>query len=285
MEMEQLDSTMNSDTSPKRLAILTNDDPVWLLPTWRTSLSLISKQYEVVGIWLFPETLGKRKGWAVPLWYLKTFGLYSTLVLFLYSVLTRMRLMLSAHGSWEALANEFHVEIKRASSPNDPEVAEWIRSRHIDISVVTVSHILKRSVLDASRLGTINKHAAMLPECRGVFPYIWAISHGFELGVSFHEVTNEIDGGRLLLQRKYSDINSGVPSPRSMLHFYIDVYRAYPDLLLVALRKLIDQDFLMAPPGKVDSYFSFPTRNDYRRFRRKGGRVASLSDIFYRGKP
>jgi hypothetical protein len=284
--MDPLNPGASSETSPKRLAILTNDDPVWLLPTWSQSLSLISKQYTVVGIWLFPETLGKRKGWTVPLWYLKTFGLYSTLLLFLYSVLTRTQLILSAHGgSWKALATEFHLELNRASNPNDPEVAEWLRSRHVDISVVTLSHILKGHVIDASRLGTINKHAAMLPECRGVFPYIWAISNDLELGVSFHEVTSVIDGGRLLVQRKYSDINSEVRKPRSMLRFYIDVYRAYPDLLIVALRKLIDQDFLTAPPGKVDSYFSFPTRDDYRTFRRKGGRVASLGDLFYKGKP
>ena len=54
-----------------KIAIFSNNDSVWLLPTWTASLKLLSEKHDLAGIWLFPDTLGHRRGLEVPYWYLE----------------------------------------------------------------------------------------------------------------------------------------------------------------------------------------------------------------------
>lgn len=269
-----------TEGSRKNIAIITNDDPVWLLPTWARTIPLLRLRHDVVGIWLVPDTLGNRRGIRIPLWYLSTFGFRVALLLAAFAFKTRLAQLFTPHGGrWQRLG----VPVHEAESPNSPEVVEGMRAAGTDVALVTVSHVLRPTFLAAPRIGTINKHAAMLPEGRGVFPYIWAIAHGHELGVSFHEVVEKIDAGRLLVQKSHAEINPWAGERRSMLRFYVDVYRAFPEMAVEAVERLLRGEFLKPRSDAPGRYFSFPTRSDVQLFVDHGGKIVSLGDFFYRG--
>lgn len=69
-----------------------------------------------------------------------------------------------------------------------------------DLSVVVAyGHILRREVLDAAPLGSINVHASLLPELRGAAPINWAIARGHEVtGVTVMRMVEAMDAGPIL---------------------------------------------------------------------------------------
>ncbi|MCR4317064.1 MAG: hypothetical protein NUW37_12050 [Planctomycetes bacterium] len=165
----------------------------------------------------------------------------------------------------------------RRNSPNSPDVVGWTLENRIDVVFIMVSDILKKPILDAPRVGVINKHAALLPSCGGIYPYFWGRLHGIPTGVSFHEVDEGIDSGRVLVQLGYPSVGE---ENYSMLRFYFDVFNMYPDIAIIAIEKLLLGKFQINSNGLEKSYYSLPTRQDYINYRKKGFRICRLSDLF-----
>ncbi len=64
--------------------------------------------------------------------------------------------------------------------------------------------VIKPALLAIPTRGTVNFHAAPLPTYRGLNTFSWAILNGeTEYGVSWHEVDEGIDTGRVLFQRRF----------------------------------------------------------------------------------
>src|SRR5690606_30408622 len=83
-----------------------------------------------------------------------------------------------------------------------PEFLERIAALEPELSVVVAyGQILRREVLDAPALGSINVHASLLPELRGAAPINWAIIRGHErTGITIMRMVEEMDAGPVLLQ-------------------------------------------------------------------------------------
>ncbi len=78
-----------------------------------------------------------------------------------------------------------------------------LRALQADIQVVVAFRMLPEIVWNMPRFGTFNLHASLLPKYRGAAPINWAIMNGEkETGVTTFFLTNEIDTGRIILQRK-----------------------------------------------------------------------------------
>lgn len=265
-----------------RVAILCEDDRVWGLTTWDQTLPVLHRQgLNVCGLWLCPSRLSTLRSSDVGRWYLRTFGSYTFAKLALFAVVTELtRLAGVCVGrnsfSYQALSRRHGVPFHECASPNDPVFLQWLASNSIDVLVIMAGHILKAPVLQLPRLGTINKHAAMLPANRGLFPYFWATINRTPHGVSFHTVCLGVDEGDILVQEPVA----GDPI-RSMIRFYGHVFTRYPDMLSLAIRILVDG---RRTPQMIDhgSYYGLPTRADVATFTRAGGVVITLSDILRR---
>jgi methionyl-tRNA formyltransferase len=73
------------------------------------------------------------------------------------------------------------------------------------IVVASYGQFLKKDLLAAPRLGTINVHPSRLPKYRGASPIQWALANGDrETGVSVLYVTPKMDAGDLLAQERFS---------------------------------------------------------------------------------
>ncbi len=71
------------------------------------------------------------------------------------------------------------------------------------IVVVAYGQILRKNVLELSRLGCVNIHSSLLPRWRGAAPIQWAILGGdSESGVTTMRLVEKLDAGDILLQAK-----------------------------------------------------------------------------------
>jgi hypothetical protein len=263
----------------KRIAIFTQNDYTWAFPTWVRTIPELVKGYDVVGIFLFPEQMGKLKGVRIPFWYLRVFGPYNFLLLALYATKIRLWRFTSQIRTWKQLASKYGIDLKRGETPNAQVVRDWVKENNIDIIFVTVGNILKADLIDAPKIGIINKHASILPSCRGLFSYFWAAITASPTGITFHQVDSGIDTGNILVQMRY-------PPPKServsMLRFYIDIFSFFPVMAPLAAKRLIDKDHRGPISDVSPSYFGLPTRKEFQQFQKEKCRVATLSDLFYR---
>lgn len=70
------------------------------------------------------------------------------------------------------------------------------------ILACTYHRILSPEVLKSAKLA-VNLHPSLLPAYQGASPFYWVIRNGeSKTGVTAHEMTSEVDHGRLFLQRE-----------------------------------------------------------------------------------
>lgn len=64
--------------------------------------------------------------------------------------------------------------------------------------------IIKDEITKLCKKAAINFHPGLLPEYKGFFSTVWAIINGEKrVGYTYHHISNEIDGGNILLQKSF----------------------------------------------------------------------------------
>jgi hypothetical protein len=258
-----------------RVAFFLANDYTWNFCTYLKTAARLKTKHQLVGTWIFPDLLCRKRGIHIPLWYLSTFGLGNFFVISLFALKRLLKIKLSKVNSWEKASRNLGIPHFYADDPNDDRPYQWVCNNNIDVILILVSNILKERIISAPTLGIINKHAAVLPSCRGLFPYFWGKLNNLPLGISFHLVDERIDNGKILLQQRYNHSEKAV----SMLKFYSDVFSKYPLMAEKAVENLTNRKFIQADPSVPACYFGLPKREDYLKFKTNGHCVAKLSDI------
>lgn len=77
--------------------------------------------------------------------------------------------------------------------------AEWFNNQGINVLLTTTFHlVIPKSVLHSVPIA-LNLHPSLLPAYRGASPCYWVIKNGErETGLTLHELTSTLDGGRIL---------------------------------------------------------------------------------------
>ena len=83
-----------------------------------------------------------------------------------------------------------------------PKLDEFLRN--VDwILLLSWRYIIPSELLNVPAQGILNLHYSYLPSYRGVYPVNWAIMNGeHSTGFTFHFVTEEIDAGKIFMQRQ-----------------------------------------------------------------------------------
>lgn len=104
----------------------------------------------------------------------------------------------------EKLRRQYKLPTIDVPCVNGYEFLEKMTALQPDIILIgSWGEILKRETIELAKKYCINCHPSYLPEHRGSNPYASAIVQGSEYsGVTFHEVDEKIDTGRILLQEK-----------------------------------------------------------------------------------
>jgi len=261
--------------------MLVNDDAVWSLSAMERTIPLLRQSgHQVEGLWLCPDRLGRNTGLRIPFWYARVFGLADFVRLGVFAVISKIRRLIGGMTgdrarSFSQLARKTGLTLEGCDGANDPRFISWLKEKEVDVLLILVGHILKAEVLQAVRLGVINKHAAVLPANKGLLPYFWARLHDRPQGVSFHIVDTGIDTGPLLVQERIQD-----PAHlASLIRFYVEVFRQYPQSVREAVDRLEGGDSLALDREIEPSYHSLPTREDVKQFKQVGGRIVRWRDI------
>lgn len=105
-------------------------------------------------------------------------------------------------NSWwpgvDTICNEekipLHIYDEKFSSDLFTVQPDWIL-------LLSWKYLLPKNFISVPKIGLLNLHYSLLPEFRGVYPVNWCIIEGKKsTGITFHFVTEEIDGGEIFMQ-------------------------------------------------------------------------------------
>lgn len=100
-------------------------------------------------------------------------------------------------------AVEKGLHVLQPAKLKDPVFLSALHSLNADLQVVVAFRMLPEAVWNMPPMGTINLHASLLPQYRGVAPINWAIINGEkETGITTFKLQHAIDTGDILLQEK-----------------------------------------------------------------------------------
>jgi len=102
----------------------------------------------------------------------------------------------------KARALELGLPVEQPESMRDESILAKMADVDADCIVVAAyGKILRRDVLEMTRLGCINVHSSLLPRHRGAAPINWAVIKGDKTtGVTIMQLDEGIDTGDILLQ-------------------------------------------------------------------------------------
>ena len=153
------------------------------------------------------------------------------------------------------------------SNINEEKYLNKIKEMKPDLIINSSSLIFSEEIIKIPSLACLNRHTSLLPSYRGLLPVIHAISNNEKItGVTIHKMTPQIDGGEIYAQKEINISNN-----KKVLLIYENAFSISTTLVLEAINNLINKK----PPImtlKEKSYFTFPTKSEWARFRKNGGK-------------
>jgi methionyl-tRNA formyltransferase len=259
-----------------RIVLLTQDDPIYILPFFDEFFRQDLGEIKVAGIFSC-KTMGER-GRAKLLREL----------LYLYGAVGLIRLLarrvnFKVAERWPATtkAKRFYsvAQICRAftiphafiGNPNREEFKKLIAALAPDLLVsVACPYILKEELLSLPPRGCVNIHHSPLPRYKGLMPTFWQMYHGErQVGLTIHTMAARVDEGCALLQEQLPIV------PGESLDSLIRrSKRQGAHSMLKVLGQIAQGKQSALPPNhEQGSYFTFPTPAEIKEFRRRGFRA------------
>lgn len=193
----------------------------------------------------------------------------------LWHVLNRPRQVLKI----AELAQKHGIALTESADVNSSQTLDWIRQLGPDLIIsVYLNQRIGLELLDLAPKGCINIHPALLPRNRGLFPYFWVLSNGeAETGVSVHVVEPEFDTGDVIAQEKIE-----VMPDDTIQSLSYKSAKVGGDLLVQAVDDIEAGTVTRLPQDPaLASYYSWPTTEAYRRFRRAGRHFGSMRELMH----
>jgi len=137
-----------------------------------------------------------------------------------------------------------------------------------DVIVSSNSLFFKEEILNIPTKCCINRHSSLLPSYGGLWPVFQACRNGEKfVGVSVHTMGNSIDNGIILGQKKIS-----VKESDTVYKLYQKCFNISADVVLGALKRIKNNDYVPKNTLYSPSYFSFPKKVHWKEFRNRNKR-------------
>jgi len=257
-----------------RIAILTSTESLYLPAAIDRILQ--KRATDMVGVFACEPAFGKTSALTTLKRYYKAFGLWNTLGLTWRIGTGKIKDMLHlgrSSGRFYSVraATEYHgVLFRRAEDVNNPDFLAFLREQGTDVILsVSCPQLFKSDLINLPELGCLNLHGADLPNYRGLLPSFWMLADNLdEAAVTIFVVADGIDSGDAAGKRRFPI------HPDDTLHsFLIRAKQESSDLALDVLDQVEHGTATRTPLEGEGSYFSFPKRADYLRFRKAGRRI------------
>jgi len=170
----------------------------------------------------------------------------------------------------DSVLKKFEIpKITLEKSINNKDSVEIIKSYEPDLLIsILGNQIFRKQIFDLAPKGCLNLHTALLPEYRGLMPTFWVLKNNERYtGVSVFYVDEGIDSGPIVVQEK---VEIGGRTQEDLIahtkKIGMDCIAKAVDLIHRDEVKLIEND------AEKMTYFSFPTKDDVKEFKRLGKR-------------
>jgi methionyl-tRNA formyltransferase len=259
-----------------RIEILTDDNPLYVLPFFEEFLKNYSSEFEIAHISMC-RPMGNRSRAQLFKELSALYGASGMARIAGRLLSARMLGMLPLSSkarrffTLSQLCSAYGIPFQHIGNPNADCVVRGVQDRNPDIIVsVACPYVLKRALLCIPPLGCINIHHAPLPKYKGMMPTFWQMFHGEKMvGVTIHYMVEKLDEGQALLQ-------DGLPieSGESLDHLIRRSKRHGAHCMATVLRQMRARTHMAIPLSGMDgSYFTFPSIQHIREFRQRGLRA------------
>ena len=173
--------------------------------------------------------------------------------------------------SIEQICAHYKIEAIHASDINNAEFLQKLKDQNLDLIIsVAAPQVFRKELINIPRRGCINIHNSKLPKYRGMLPNFWQMFHGEKfVGTTIHRINAGIDDGDILLQAE-SPITEG----ESLDSLIQRTKRSGAHLMMEMLKQFHAGEPEPIPNRSEEAtYFTFPTREQVRAFRRRGYRL------------
>jgi methionyl-tRNA formyltransferase len=259
-----------------RVTFVTQEDPLYILPFFTRFFELNVEPIQVSGIFAC-RPMGNRKRSKLLRELLSLYGPVGFGKLLGLQVRERAMATFKGssishtHHSLLGLANSYGLPYEHIDNPNTSDNIARIALHQPDVLVsVACPFIFKAPLLRVPALSALNIHQAPLPRYKGMMPTFWQMFHGeISVGVTVHTMTDKLDEGEILYQ------DSTPIRPGDTMHDLIRRSKRHgADAMLQVLQQFASGSRPPAIPVTTQgSYFTFPTTQQMKAFRRRGLRA------------
>ncbi len=194
-----------------RIFIISMDDPV---QTYAFIKSIIdARKEDIIGLAIAKGdrmTIGKKKSkiaYLISLFLIM--GVFHFTKNACITLQFKLRKILAKYGilktpGLEGYALNLKIPVFHIKNAKDKSFLEQLRALKPDVIINQSQLFLKKELLDIPLIGTLNRHNALLPKNRGRLTPFWVLfKEEKETGVSIHFVTEALDAGDIVIQKKY----------------------------------------------------------------------------------
>jgi methionyl-tRNA formyltransferase len=258
---------------PFNIVFITQDDPFYVRCFFEEFFKIYPYPKEIKTV-VIQSSMGKKSTWALVKQMYTFYGLIDFFRMGLryagWKTLSRLNRFYEK-SEWfdlKQLCETRNIEVLRQKDILESEFLAELRSRNLDLIIsVAAPTIFHKELIDLPRLGCINIHHAPLPRYRGMMPNFWQLYNGEkEVGITIHKINPKVDQGEIILQRQ-------VPiKPGESLDALIKRTKQLGAHFMVEAIEMVRKGRVQFKENRPEegSYFSFPTREDVRKFRAMG---------------
>lgn len=250
------------------ILILTQDDPFYLAQQLDYLFDRIPKGAKIAGCVVFDVSpFGKKE--SIVEKALKTRKIFGN-GFFLRYGMKFLRSKISSSYKVERILEKHGIEkIEIEGSINSESSLQKLKSYDPDLLIsIAGNQIFKKPLIELAPEGCLNLHTALLPKYRGLMPSFWVLKNDeTHTGVSVFFVDEGIDSGPILVQKK---VEIGNRTQEELIQY---TKKMGMDAINEAIEKIQKGGYDLIPnPDEESTYFSFPTREDVKEFKKIGKR-------------
>ena len=169
------------------------------------------------------------------------------------------------------IAKANNVHYMKITNSNSEEYIDYVTSRNPDLIVsYSAPQVIKEKLLSIPKYGIINVHGSLLPNYRGLLPSFWYLYNDEKIGgATVHYMSEKIDDGDIIVQETVD-----ISECKSMFQVMMKTKKLGGELIVKAVEQIANGT-VQSRKNIVSqgSYFTWPTKEDGKKFRKKGYRL------------
>ena len=167
--------------------------------------------------------------------------------------------------AWK-IASDHNIPVFQCGNINDPECQAFIKQLQPDLLISAYfSQILKKDIIQLSKIGVLNVHPGWLPTYKGAMAYFWVLKNGSDKGgVTVHWIDEGIDTGEILARRAFKLQNKATQETVLMYSAVIGA-----QLLGRVIRRIIrgqDAKIHTISEDEKAAYYPMPGNKDFASY-------------------